>query len=57
MTPTTTRKAFDEDSGVLIPGLEYARSLIDTAILICRHVDQPRPQTSGAGNPPPKKLD
>lgn len=33
--------ALHEDPRVLLPGLEYARSLIETAILICEHVDRP----------------
>jgi hypothetical protein len=43
MTPS--RKPFlpRGEAQRMLPGLEYARTLIDTAMLICRHVEEEPP--------------
>jgi hypothetical protein len=41
-----------EGAATLLPGLQHARSLIDTAILICEHYAKQSPKSTDALNGP-----
>jgi hypothetical protein len=50
MAPKHGTDLFPDEPRVLLPGLEYARGILDTAIHICRNLDKRPPDESS----PPK---
>lgn len=54
MTSTPRVTVLRDDPRVLLPGLEYARSLIEIAIHVCRK-EQVDLENTASGIPPPTK--
>ena len=56
MTPNRAPDLLPYRPRVLLPGLKYARVMIDTAITICENLDQRPPDTDRPVEPSQKKL-
>jgi hypothetical protein len=54
MTPNRGPKLLPHRPRVLLPGLKYARVMIDTAITICENMDK-RPPDPGTPREPSQK--
>ena len=50
MTPNHEKDLLPEGPRVLLPGLEYARGILDTAIHICRNLDKRPPDEPPSPN-------
>jgi hypothetical protein len=55
MTPNRAPDLLPHRPRVLLPGLKYARVMIDTAITICENLDKRPPDPDRADDPSHKK--